>query len=428
MSTQGLKKWALLLTFWLALHTSSLRAQIFTAPLQASTTGTNPVDFEFRADGTLIAKGNYGVGSLLTGDQGSGTRMLWFPNLAAFRAGSVTGTQWNSSSSYNNIGEGSVAFGLNTTASGYASMAVGFGTVAEGYGSVAFGGNTTASNYWSMASGKGTTASGTYSAAFGHDTIANNLEAIASGYSTVASGPNSAAFGQKTIASGFDAFVVGRWNIGGGNSTWNSWIATDPLFEVGNGTSSQHSDALLLDKSGSLTTSGANNQMPNQTLTGSSSVLTEGLGDSRYLAQGATTLALFSGASATGTDAVALSYAAAASGNYAFASGDNTAASGTYTTAIGYHTTAAAYDSFVVGTYNVGKNSSGGSATSGSWATTDPLFEIGDGTSSTPADALVVYKNGNATVQGTLATGSGISSGGVITAQPGGDIPMYSGM
>src|ERR1700735_2724616 len=97
MHNGALRKMALALTFWLALHVSSLRAQIFTndLPLQASTTGTNPVDFEFRADGTLIAKGNSGVGTLLSTDQGAGTRMIWYPALTAFRAGDVNGTQWN---------------------------------------------------------------------------------------------------------------------------------------------------------------------------------------------------------------------------------------------------------------------------------------------------------------------------------------------
>ena len=89
MHTKTLKKLALLLTFWLALYSSSLRAQTFTAPLQASTTGTDAVDFEFRASGVMIAKGDFGYGSLLSADQGDGTRMLWFPSIAAFRAGGV---------------------------------------------------------------------------------------------------------------------------------------------------------------------------------------------------------------------------------------------------------------------------------------------------------------------------------------------------
>ena len=73
---------------------------------------------------------------------------------------------------------------------------------------------------------------------------------------------------------------------------------------------------------------------------------------------------------------------------------------------------ATAMDSFVIGTSNVG----GGN--SNKWIGTDPLFEIGNGgQGNNPwrSDALVVYKNGNATFQGT------------VNVAPGGDIPMFSG-
>jgi hypothetical protein len=295
MHTGTLKKLALALTFWLALHASSLRAQVFTneGPLQDDTTGTNPVDFEFRTDGTLIAKGNLDVGSLLTADMGAGTKMFWFPDLAAFRAGYVSGTQWDQS----NIGEYSVAFGSNTTASGLYSTASGYTTTASGNFSTAFGYETTASNggaasfgFYSVASGwgataygAGTTASGNYSLTMGYVTTASGSSASAFGYNATASGNCSVASGVSTSASAYASVAIGAGNIGGGNPT--EWIATDPLFEVGNGT----------------------------------------------------------------------------------------------------------------------------------------LYGTGNPTATGPADAFVVYKNGDAAVQGNLA------AGGVITAAPGGDIPMYSG-
>ena len=303
MHTGSLKTWALALTFWLALHTSSLRAQIFTndLPLQAVTTGSNPVDFEFRSDGTLIAKGNYGVGSLLSGDQGAGTRLLWFPELAAFRAGYVDGSEWNSS----NIGQYSVAFGHNTTASGPYSTALGEGSSATGTASTAMG-KAYATGTYSTAIG-GATASGTYSLAIGGS--------YAGGYSSMATGSSYAS---------------------GDNST-----------AMGNGT-------------------------------------------------------------ASGYGALAFAYGIAV-GHYSMAFGLSTTASGYASTASGLYTTAAASLSFAIGTYNVG----GGNATT--WVPTDPLFEIGNGTSTTASDALVVYKNGNAILQGTLQVA------------PGGDIPMYTG-
>jgi autotransporter adhesin len=307
MHNGALKKLALALTFWLALHTSSLKAQIFTndLPLQAVTTGTDPVDFEFRSNGILIAKGNSGVGSLLSGDQGDGTRMLWFPALGAFRAGIIsTGLTlgdgpWDSA----NIGEYSAAFGYNTVASGSGSLAIGLGTHAFGTGSVAMGGYTSSSGYystvagllstasgfastamgdWSTASGDGSTAlgastasghgstalgtstaSGYGSTAIGTNSTASGYYSMALGYSTTASGVISTAFGGLTTASAYASFVIGAFNVGGGSPT--TWVATDPLFEVGNGSGSGFgnpavtgpSDAFVVYKNGSATFQGS---------------------------------------------------------------------------------------------------------------------------------------------------------------------------
>ena len=238
MHSGALRKWALALTFWLALHVSSLKAQIFTAPLQASTTGTNPVDFEFRADGTLIAKGNSGVGTLLTGDQGSGTRMLWFPKLSAFRVGTVSGTDWDLS----NIGQYSIAGGGDTTASGDYSAAFGCGSAATGYVAMTFGIGNTSSGYGSLAAGRFSTASG--------------YGAFALGFGNTSTGVFSMAVGSFTTASAYSAFVTGSYNVGGGTS--NSSVATDPAFEIGNGTSStDKSDAFVVYKNGNVIAQGS---------------------------------------------------------------------------------------------------------------------------------------------------------------------------
>jgi hypothetical protein len=54
------------------------------------------------------------------------------------------------------------------------------------------------------------------------------------GYSTTASGTYSTAMGFKTTAASFISTAIGRYNIGGGSAT--TWVATDPLFEIGIGT------------------------------------------------------------------------------------------------------------------------------------------------------------------------------------------------
>jgi hypothetical protein len=57
------------------------------------------------------------------------------------------------------------------------------------------------------------------------------------------------------------------------------------------------------------------------------------------------------------------------------------------------------------------------------WVDTDPLFEVGNGVSGAPSDALVVYKNGNTVVSGTLAI-SGSSN--AVLVNPAGDLSMGS--
>src|SRR5258706_12892879 len=52
---------------------------------------------------------------------GAGTRMMWFANRAAFRAGAVSLTQWDTDST----GIYSVAMGLNVKAKGRASKSLG---------------------------------------------------------------------------------------------------------------------------------------------------------------------------------------------------------------------------------------------------------------------------------------------------------------
>jgi hypothetical protein len=76
--------------------------------------------------------------------------------------------------------------------------------------------------------------------------------------------------------------------------------------------------------------------------------------------------------------------------------GNTTTASGDVPTAMGYHTVANGHSSTAIGRYNVGS----GSATS--WVASDPLFEIGIGSSSSArANAMTVLKNGNVGIGAT---------------------------
>lgn len=81
----------------------------------------------------LLARGTFGSGA--TPINGAGTRMVWNPNKAAFRAGQVASIQWNSAS----IGDHSGAIGLDNTSSGKSSMGFGEGLFANSRGEVSLG-------------------------------------------------------------------------------------------------------------------------------------------------------------------------------------------------------------------------------------------------------------------------------------------------
>lgn len=155
------------------------------------------------ADGGLVAGGTAGTGSIPTA--GVGTRLMWYPAKGAFRAGTVSATQWDDSF----VGARSVAVGEDTKAYGTYAVAMGFGTTAGGTGSVAMGYSNTASGDFSTATGDGVVASGNGSMAMGSGTKATGIGSTAMGQSTTASDIGSTAMGQNTMASNVGSTAMG---------------------------------------------------------------------------------------------------------------------------------------------------------------------------------------------------------------------------
>jgi len=335
-------------------------------------------------DGVLFT-GIYGSGNLPA--SGAGIRMMWYPGKAAFRAGQVWGTQWDNA----NIGDNSIALG--------------YGTTASGSGSVALGANTTASNGGSTAMGYVTSANGIYSTAMGWYTIAGGISSTAMGQYTTASGSISTAMGRNTIASGgfatsmgehtnaesYISTAIGRFNTGGGTAV--SWVDTDPLFEIGNGTDdANRSNAVTVLKNGKV---GIGTTSPDATLdvNGEEGVLFTGNFESGTIPASGTGIrmmwypkkAAFRAGYVGGTQ-----WDDTNIGVYSLAAGFCTTASGLISTALGFGTKAESYISTAFGVYNVG----GGLALY--WNDTDPLFEIGNGTDdANRSNAMTVLKNGN---------------------------------
>ena len=158
--------------------------------------------------------------------------MFFYPRKRAFRAGYVSGTQWDDA----NVGLYSTATGIHTTASGSYSTAMGGSTLASGNYSTAMGSSTSASGIYSTTLGLGTDALGSSATAMGAYTIAE------SGYET----------------------VLGRYNAGYTPASRFGWDAADRLFVVGNGTSnSSRSNAMVILKNGNM---GIGNSTPTNKL------------------------------------------------------------------------------------------------------------------------------------------------------------------
>ena len=180
---------------------STAQSKVGYLAIGTSTAPTIPLDV-FGAirvkDGAVLFSGTTGS----TPVSGAGTRLMWIPAKAAFRAGYVESNEWDDA----NIGD--------------YSFASGYGTTASEYGSTAMGDGTTASEWASTAMGYETNASGDASTAMGYETIASGDESTAMGEGTIASGRNSTAMGEYTTASGWASTAMGEY------TTASGWVST----------------------------------------------------------------------------------------------------------------------------------------------------------------------------------------------------------
>ena len=230
---------------------------------------------------------------------GAGTRLMWIPSKSAFRVGTIDGTQWDAgnigtwsfatgyntkaygaystSMGYQTMASGysstsigyqttasgpySTSMGNNTTANGFHSTSMGYGTTASGTSSTSMGDGTTASGTSSTSMGNGATANGSYSSSIGLNTTANGYASLSLGNATTASGDYSTAVGHNTTAQPINSLALGKYNIISG--TPDTWISTEPLVIVGNGTGvSSRNNALTLLKNSNLGLNTATPQYP----------------------------------------------------------------------------------------------------------------------------------------------------------------------
>lgn len=275
---------------------------------------------------------------------GGGRRVMWYADKAAFRAGFVSGVNWDKDS----IGDYSFATGNQTIASGYTSTAIGYNTNASGNYSTAMGLSTNASGDYSTAMGDNTNASGGISTAMGAFTNASGPYSTAMGYLTVASGWYSTAMGIGSVASGYYSTAMGDSSAASGLYAvaigYKNTAAGDAAVAIG------------------YSTTAANN--------------------------GSTAMGVST--TANGPFSTAMGGATLASGDFSTTMGYATNASGGSSTALGWGTIAKAVGSLSAGVYNDDTDSPSSTA-----APTDRIFQVGNGTSSTRSNAITVFRNGN---------------------------------
>jgi len=214
--------------------------------------GTSTPSSQLQVEGTDSGQGNIlFAGAFKTSNpgeppaSGEGTRLMWYPDKAALRAGYVGGTRWDKA----NIGNYSVAFGTSPLASGANSVAMGVSPTASGSYSTAFGYMTIASGSTSTAFGNAAEASGQWSVAMGNNTTASGANSIAMGKETTAEGENSVTIGRTVRALSFCETVIGSLNTGYTPQDKTGWNTNDRLFVIGNGITSA-SNAMTVLKSG----------------------------------------------------------------------------------------------------------------------------------------------------------------------------------
>ncbi len=330
----------------------------------------------------------------------SEARIFWYPKKEAFLTGRVlvesadsVGTNSMATGFESKaIGDYSQSMGYKTIARGENSTSIGDSAIAQGFNSYAFGSNALANGRYSFAfGGPGTyynyatsqydtvyapKAISDYSYAFGMGSVASGLGSITLGVLNEASGPYSTAIGGKTVSSNYYSTAMG-------SATTASGFGSTAL--------GSHSIA-----SGNTSTA--------------MGFYTTASGD-YSTAMGMNTIASGENSTAIGGD-MNTAYRVVASGDKALAMGEGTTASGYNSIATGYRTRASGATTVAMGSQTVAKsplefvigaNNDTTLSTKTFWYGTDPLFIIGNGSNiNDRSNAMVVYKNGNADVNGVL--------------------------
>ncbi|MCU0472913.1 MAG: hypothetical protein MUC93_06050, partial [Bacteroidales bacterium] len=296
------------------------------------------------------------------------------------------------------IGKGAVASGNTSMSVGYMSQAIAQNAVAYGNSNISNGSYTvslgnsntagTAGN--AIALGNNNISSGGNSIALGNSNTSSGSYSIAIGTSTTSSNSYSTAIGYLVEALGYKSVSIGAKYV----YNFIPKIPYFPKFPLPKGGE--------VDEDPNAIPAGADNSgkgfvpifnMSRNNIADGTYSMAVGNGNSST--NGGLTFGVYNTASAL--YATGIGFQNNATGPYSFAGGYLNQTTGDFSTAFGNRTEAQSENVFVIGRYNMVT----GNATT--WVDTDPLFQIGNGTSTTTHDAFRVLKNGGTYIYGTDA-------------------------
>ena len=295
------------------------------------------------ANFVYTSAGDFIVGSYQLDDTGTGNedyRMFFDVSKGAFRAGHVTGTEWNDA----NVGIGSFAVGHETTATQPFSFASGSFSTASHYYTTAMGYYTTASGQFSIAQGHDVTASGEHSMAIGLGDATGTAPEV-SGQGSLGifmgnrSGINVADAYTMAIMGG--DFVIGSYQLDdtttGSENSRLFFDVSKSAFRAGYVDAAQWDDASV----GNYSFASGNG-------TTASGGVSTALGLDTT-ASGGMSIAMGELSTASGSNSTAIGYSTTASGGVSTAIGSGSIASGHRSLATGWQTRASGIGSTAMG-------------------------------------------------------------------------------
>lgn len=223
---------------------------------------------KWKNDEPIIQKGDIAKTLPALPTVGFGPALIWYPKKSAFRAGYALANTWEDGG----IGAYSFAAGFGAKATSAYTISIGNTSQALAESAIAMGDASIANAPSAIAVGKSNTASKDNAVSIGKSNVSSGDNSVSIGESNIASGDKSVSLGMAANATGLGAISIGHnisslasycttFGIYNNNGDVPNGTNTDRLFQIGNGTIGNRSNALTILKNGNVGI-GSNTALP----------------------------------------------------------------------------------------------------------------------------------------------------------------------